>query len=514
VATGAAGEAGAGRAHGMGRILDLLLARPWIALAGALVVHAALWLAVQRDIHTADPLYYATNAHNLAFHPADLLATRDHLVFVMRLGLTAPLALAYRLFGVSTLVTNLPCLLAGLAIIAIGYAAATTARGKLLALAFAAVCTPLLLDGRELTPDLPCAAAMAASILCLARRDRPRGAWWVAGAAVLWFAAFQIKEVAVWCAPAWIYAAIRDLRDRGGRWVVHTFAPAAALAAALAAGYLALCAALWGDPLVRFLGVEDAAAEHSWSLVGHPAREWIARLTWQPAALLFELFRAALVPAALSPWLVRGRDRIWVVATAGILVLYWFGSTSTAVYLPLPPHRRMVLPALPGLIIVAALATDAALDRIRGRWPRLGLALAFAALLGYPHAVSLRKIALDDRPESAAYARLRAEVAATGDRVVLVCGDIRCPLYARFYFGFEPPAHLTVVMASQLAATPLPDRARVRLLAHVERSGGSGKELARRAEALGLRPIAWHPEVRLYDAGDGAQLRDALTGLP
>ncbi|HEX3479619.1 MAG TPA: glycosyltransferase family 39 protein [Kofleriaceae bacterium] len=497
-----------------GRLLDRLLARPWIALAVALVGHAALWLAVQRDIHTADPLYYASNAHDLAFHPAELLATRDHLVFVMRLGLTAPIALAYRLCGVSTLATNLPCLVAGLAILAIAYAAATTARAKLLAVAFAAVCTPLLLDGRELTPDLPCAAAMAGSILCLARRDRPRGAWWVAGAAVLWFAAFQIKEVAVWCAPAWLYAVIRDLRDRGGRWVVHRFAPAAAIGAALAAGYLALCAALWGDPLVRFQGVEDAAAEHSWSLVGHPAREWIARLTWQPAVLLFELFRAALVPAALSVWLVRGRDRIWVVATAGILALYWFGSTSASVYLPLPPHRRMLLPALPGLIILAALASDAALDRIRGRWPRLGLALAFVVLLGYPHVVSLRKIAFDDRPESAAYARLRAELAATGDPVVLVCGDIRCPLYARFYVGFEPPANLTIVMASQLAATPLPGRARVRLLAHLERSGGTGKELARRAEALGLPAILSHPELRLYDAGDGARLRDALTGLP
>jgi hypothetical protein len=497
-----------------GRAIDRLLARPWIALVAALVLHAALWLAVQRDIHTADPLYYASNAHDLAFHPAALLATRDHLVFVMRLGLTAPIAALYWLCGVSTLATNLPCLLAGLAIVAIVYAAATTPRGKLLALAFAAVCTPLLGDGRELTPDLPCAAAMAASILCLARRDRPRGAWWVAGAAVLWFAAFQIKEVALWCAPAWIYAALRDLRDRGGRWVLHTFAPAIAIDAVLAAGYLALCAALWGDPLIRFHGVEDAAAEHTWSLVGHPAREWIARLTWQPAALLHELFRAALVPAVLSPWLVRGRDRLWVVATAGIIALYWFGSTSTAVYMPLPPHRRMLLPALPGLILVAALASDAALDRIRGPWPRIGLALAFAFLLGYPHVASLRKIAFDDRPESVAYARLRAEVAATGDRVVLVCGDIRCPLFTQFYFGFEPPANLTIAMASQFAAAPLPDRARVRLLAHVARSGGSGKELARRAEVLGLRRIAWHAEVSLYDAGDGARLRDALAGLP
>jgi hypothetical protein len=202
------------------------------------------------------------------------------------------------------------------------------------------------------------------------------------------------------------------------------------------------------------------------------------------------------------------------VATAGIVLRYWFGSTNLAVYMPLPPHRRMLLPVLPGLILVAALATDAALDRIRGLWPRLALALGFAILLGYPHVVSLRKSVLADRPESAAYARLRAEVASTGDRVVLVCGDIRCPLYARFYFGFEPPANLTVVMASEFAAAPLPGRARVRLLAHIMRSGGSGKELARRAEALGLHPIAWHPEVQLYDAGDGARLHDALAGLP
>jgi hypothetical protein len=43
---------------------------------------------------------------------------------------------------------------------------------------------------------------------------------------------------------------------------------------------------------------------------------------------------------------------------------------------------------------------------------------------------------------------------------------------------------------------------------------GTGKELARRAEALGLHPIAWHPEVRLYDAEDGARLRGTLTSLP
>jgi hypothetical protein len=505
-------------------VIRTLLARPWLALVAALAVHAALWLAAQRDLAAADPLWYATWADKLAFHPAELFAAHNTYPFVMRLGLTAPIALAYRLFGVSTLATNLPCLLAGLAIIAIAYAAAPTARSKLLAVLFAATCTPLLADGHELNPDLPCAAAMAASILCLARRDRPRGAWWVAGAAVLWFAAFQIKEVAVWCAPVWLYAVIRDLRDRGGRWVVHTFGPAAAAGAALAAGYLVFCAALWGDPLARLHGIDDAAHTHEWAADGEPVGDLIARLTWQPAALLYKMFRFALVPAVLSPWLVRGRDRIWVVATAAILALYWFGSSTLATYLPLPIWRRMILPVLPGLVIVAALATDAAIDAVRrrigeprgridlGRWLAVACACTLGLVLVVPHVRSVsRQIAAIDHPERAAYQALRAEVASTSDRIVVVCGDFRCPPLTGFYFGFAPPAHLTVVLPAEFAAAPVPDRARVRLLVQVNRSSGAGRDVARRADALGLPRIVGYPELRLYDAGDGARLHAALA---
>jgi len=498
-----------------GALWRWLLARPWIALIAALVAHVALWLAVQRDIATADPLGYSFHANRLAFQASQLFAAHETHPFVMRLGLIAPLALLYRLFGVSTLVTNLPSLLAGLAIIAIAYAAASTPRGRLLAVGYAAVCTPLVVDGHELTADLVCGAVMAASILCLSRRDRPRGASWVVAAAVVWFAAFQVKEIAVWCAPVWVYATVRDLRDRGPRWVVHTFAPAAAAGAVLAAGYLVLCAAVWGDPLARFHGIEDAAPGHYWSLGGHPAREWIARLTWQPPALLYRMFRAMLVPVVLSPWLVRGRDRIWVVATAAIILLYWFGSSTLAGYLPLPPHRRMLLAALPGLLVLAALATDAAVDRLgrRIRDPQLPatLGLAFAACLVVPHVATLRKRIFVERPDSAAYAALRAGAAATTDRLVVVCADADCPGYTRFYFGWSPPANVAIVTAPEFAAAPLPPRAGVRLLVHLERSG---KEADRRAVALGLPPITWFPDVRLYDAGDGARLHDALAKPP
>ena len=37
----------------------------------AMVVHTLLFLSVQRDVATADPVGYATWAHQLAFHPSE-----------------------------------------------------------------------------------------------------------------------------------------------------------------------------------------------------------------------------------------------------------------------------------------------------------------------------------------------------------------------------------------------------------------------------------------------------------
>jgi len=494
-------------------MLGRLLHRPWVILVLALIIHTTLFFAMQRDLAAADPLWYATWAHKLAFHASELFASHNTYPFVMRLGLTGPIALMYRLFGVSTFATNLPCLLAGLGIVMIAYGAPSTARGKVLGVVFAMLCTPLLVDAHELNPDLPCAAAMAASILFLSRRDRPRGAWWVVGAVVAWFTAFQIKEAAVWCAPVWICAVISDVREHGLRWAARVFAPAVGIGFGLAAGYLVFCALLWGDPLARFRGINDASSTHEWSLVGQPGAAWIARLTWQPALLLYRMFRVMLVSVLVSPWLVQRRDRIWIVATAAIILLYWFGSSTGASYLPLPILRRMMLPAAPGIIVVMALVTDAAIDRVRGvRW-RVGAGAVLGLLLLVPHVQSLaRNIAETDRPESAAYAALRAEVASTRELVVLVCGDPRCPPISGFHFGFEPPGNLVVVTAAAFATAPLPEHARVRLITHMTRAGGVAKDIARRADALALPQITSHPQIRLYDGGDGARLHDALAG--
>src|SRR4029079_2912471 len=116
-------------------MIQLLLRRPWLALVAALVFQLAIYVLGQADMVAADALWYADIAHTLATKPASLFASHENHPFVMRLGLTVPLALFYRVFGVSTLVPGLPCLLAALGITWIVYAAAPTARGKLIGVA-------------------------------------------------------------------------------------------------------------------------------------------------------------------------------------------------------------------------------------------------------------------------------------------------------------------------------------------------------------------------------------------
>jgi hypothetical protein len=106
------------------------LHRRWLVLVLAMIVHTALFLAMQRDVPVTDPMWYAGKAYQLAFHPSPLFAAHDNYPFVMRLGLTGPLALIYRVFGVSTFTTNLLALLAGLAILGLAYAAPATPRGR------------------------------------------------------------------------------------------------------------------------------------------------------------------------------------------------------------------------------------------------------------------------------------------------------------------------------------------------------------------------------------------------
>jgi hypothetical protein len=491
------------------------LQRPWLALLVALLLEIIVFVFGQRDFVASDPLWYADIAHSFSNDLSMMFTNHDTHPFMMRIGLTAPLALLYRIFGVSPRVSNLPCLLAALGIVAVVYSAAPTPRMKWLAMGFASTCVPLLNGAGVLGVDLPCTALMACSVLCLSRRDRPRGAWWLVAAVVSLVAAFLVKETAVWSGIVWVYALICDLRSIGVSATVRRFAPALGVGAALGAGYLVLCSLAWGDALARFHGVEELTYEHAWTLHGQSAATWLRRLTWQPPVLLARMFGATLLPAVVAGFWVRGAERIWWFSTAAFGLLYWFGSTSPFSYSPLPILDRMVLPVLPGILVLATLASDRALDRWSGsRWGRLGLA-GLAVAVAVPGLIEISAAFVRPAPETASFAAVRAEAADPKVRIVMVCGEPRCVSVSGIYLGYERAPNLTVEMASDFARAPLPEHASVRALvnlgrARTERIADPEYDQTGPIEALALPVIVRSPHVRLYDAGDGTRLWNAL----
>jgi hypothetical protein len=497
--------------------------RPWLVLVAAMGLEIAVYLAVQGDFTASDPLAYAVIAHDISEHPARSFAAPSNHPFEMRIGLTVPLALLYRMVGVSTPVTNLPCLAAWLLILWVVYAAAPTPRAKLLALGYVVTCRQLVAHAIALNVDLPCAALMAWSVLALQRRDRRRGAWWVVAAVVAWFAAFLVKETALWGAPVWLYAIAADLRAAGWRATGRRYVGGLAVGVAMTLGYLGLCAVVWRDPMARFAGIEALSREHSWSLSGRPTREWIERLLWGPPKLLYVMFRLTLAPALLGLVFARGRERLWVVATMSMLLLYWFGSSSASPYSPLPLSSRMMLPVLPGLLVLAALGSDALLDRLSPRWRAVFWVVWFAALV-LPAAVSTIAKIRRPRIEAPAYAALAADLAElpAARHLVLVCGDRGREALSRYSFAFAPPANLTIVFAGDFARGPRPVSAEVRAMIRTGRAAfpapdreyDRDAELEAQATALALPALITRRDVTIYDAGDGAALWSAMHAKP
>lgn len=486
-------------------MLRNVLARPVTWLVLALVLEGAILVKGQADFPASDPLWYADIAHNISTGDFPrVFSPTDHHPFVMRVGLTVPLAGLYALFGVSTLVSNLPAILSGLACIVLVFLVAPTRRAKAIALGYALTCVALLHQANLLNIDLPCAVLLGYSVWFMQRRDEHR--MWLLAAAVMAVAAFLVKETAVWCAPVWLWAVIVDARALGVRATARRFAPALITGLVLSAGYLVVCDVVWGTPLARFYGVRELTFEHSWTLHGKPASAWIGRFTWQVPWLLRRMFRAALLPALAAPWLVRGRDRIWLVAAGAFLACYWFGSASTTAYTPLPITERMVLSVLPPVLVLATLATDEAITRWGSRRWFLPVAVVFALSLIVPAVYSDLQVVRRATPEADAIQDFRGRL--TTQPAVLVSADQRGPALARFYFGLTEPRGLQIVYALDYPGLAVPPGAHVYLLVNETRDHDA--KLAAKIAALNLPTLHASPTMHLYDAGDGAALAAAL----
>lgn len=426
-------------------------------VAAALTGFTLLWFAVPQEIPASDPWAYSRNAWRMS-QGTFSNAPDDH-PFAHRLGLTYPVSLAYRAFGVSPHTTNLWPLVASLLLLCVIGAAIPEPRERGFGLLFAAGSVALLKGATLLFPDVVCAAFLSVAALAIYRRnewDRPRLRSACLGmlAALSLTIAMLAKLSAFWIMPVAAGCLAADCIRRDAAVLKRFWLPAGLTGLLLGAVLLMLYAGIWGDPFSRLHAVESLTGTHLWSWNRLGASEKVYRLTIGPPVLMGGVFGILPVLSLLATRILPKRARFWSGYLLCVVLFYWFGSAGLGSFEPLPLSGRLLLPALPAFCITAAYA--AARIRLSGSFGARVASWGGAALVAVaslmPLGTFLYSLASADTGEGEALEIVREAVSSNPDRnVLLVCGDERSPEALERYFAYKYPGNLTVISLGELS---------------------------------------------------------------
>lgn len=433
-------------------------------LFAGIAAYVVLWALFPHALNPSDPLIYSRNAYLLS--TGEGFARGD--IFVQRVGVSLPVAIVYAIFGVNILTTNVWPLCAALIVLVTVWAALPDEKSRIFGVFLCLTSVPLFDGATALYPDLIATAFMALSSLILFSRNAfisCRGRWMVmpaVGVAVL-FLAFLAKESAYWVLPLWIIAFVSDMRGENRRFLLRRFYLPVFVAGVLLIGaYLAFCAAVWGDPLIRVKTVQSYTGRHLWSWGNVPLRELVMRVTVSPFALFLVQYDAICIAAVLALFVLPRRLVSWALYTVCCVGFFWFGSTSFTAYEPMPLSQRMTLPALPGLYVLSAYF----LSRLEIPSPRRAVrhllpAVMILGAVGFPFLHYAASWGEMPRAREHAAAMMKQEVMAHPERrYAVVCSDTRSPSSLAFYFGYRYPENLVVVFAGDVTPTLLDGRER------------------------------------------------------
>lgn len=438
------------------RIVGLFGGRPAsltiICLAGLAFFWLCLWLLYPQQMFHSDPWFYSRDAFRIAndFRFGDGMQAQ-------RIGVTVPVAVIYKFFGVSILTTNAWPFIAVLMIAAVVWFAVPDRPTRVIALVLCATSVPLLTASVILLPDAIATAFMAASSLVLFRRREVMARLSHPGsvgavAVSMLFMAFLSKESVYWVVPLWIVAGVADRREPDWlRMRRQFYLPAAVLGLALGIAYLLFCWWAWGDPLSRIHVVQSLTGVHSWAMGKAAAGTLQWRLTRGPVDFLRVEYGLPLL-LVVAFGLVRPPkwSRQWILYGALCLGFFWFGSTSLSSYQPLPLNSRMLFPMVPALYIIGAEGISRHIMRplapaSAGRTLR---AIMVLALLSLPFVTFVKENRTREAAEQSAMDLLKARVEASPNNdFVLITSDKRSPQFLKFYFGYRPPGNLKLVYA-------------------------------------------------------------------
>lgn len=421
-----------------------------------LAVYVALWSIYPHEMTASDPWAYSERAFQLA---SDYEFSGDH-VFSHRLWTYVPLALIYRIFGVSALTTNLWPLLATLLIILTVWAALPDTKSRIIGALLCLTSAPLFEYSVKLYPDIIAAAFMVLSSLLLFSRknivysEKKLFIYAIASVFFMFFA-FLAKMSAYWVLPLWLIAIVADSKhNERSRLFKHFYIPVLVAGLFLGVAYLVFCYEVWGDPLVRFKNIQSMSGDHLWSRQSGDFGQLVKRLTILPADLFLNQYGAAfLLLALLGFGIAKESVRPWGYYTLFCVVFFWFGTTSFTYYDPMPLVQRMTLPALPGIYILCAyLLSRLTLVSLQPAWIRHLLPVFLVLVLAGPSFSQYVETWKDKTlPEAEAIQIVKQSVESNpGTNHLLVCSDTRSPRFLSFHFGYRYPANLNVLAVADL----------------------------------------------------------------
>ncbi|HEY3685161.1 MAG TPA: sialidase family protein [Streptosporangiaceae bacterium] len=326
---------------------------------------------------------------------------------VTRFGLVVPVRLAVGVFGYSEAAYHLVPILGTLTVLAGTYALGTLLFSPAVGAAAGAVvvtATPMFQDAAALLPDVPATGlfTVAAALTIAVRRGRWAGRRWpllLIGALLGW--SYLIREYIVFALPL-IPALLVVRRDRTA--ALRRIGWAAAPMLVCAGVELALCQALYGDPLTRVHAILTQQPSPFPAYPGQPRAVYLAQLPltldhdaggfWLTALLAVALLGALVWPRRLAvplawcaliwvpltlaggllspghPTLRLSLVRYWFplfppLAVAGLGVLWLTAQALTA-------RLRAVRLAAPALVLAVAAASAATTIAAAGRDPVIG----------------------------------------------------------------------------------------------------------------------------------------------
>lgn len=277
-------------------------------------------------------------------------------IFYTRLGVTLPVSIVYKVFGVNSITTNLWSLAMSIITIICVWLVFPRGLERSLSTLLIALSVPLFIQTTTLLPDIFVTGFLMICSVLLYKKDLVLKTLFYRIMIpflfmLILFWAFMAKMSAYWIIPLCLITFISDIMKKRKDLIAQFYIPCFVWAAFFMCCYLFLCYLIWGNPLVKLESLRDLSNNHWWSWNKRPISDLVRRMTYEPIIMLGKHYLPVFALSVGGLLMYFSRLKFWAIYYITVILIWWFGSTSISSYEPLPLTPRMILPVLPIMCI-------------------------------------------------------------------------------------------------------------------------------------------------------------------